>query len=84
MQHRVDRAIDAQILCYVLANEAELRLVLQMSDVAQAACDQIVDNNYLIARGQKAIAKMRTQKARSPSDQDTHAGGPTPLTCPRR
>jgi hypothetical protein len=44
----------------------------QVSDVADAAGAKVVHGDDLMALAQEAVAKMRTNKACSTSDQDAH------------
>src|ERR1051325_3892418 len=50
-------------LVHVLPGELKARLVLQVRDVTQAAGQQVVDTDHLMAFRQKRIAKVRADKA---------------------
>jgi DNA-binding transcriptional regulator GbsR (MarR family) len=60
-----------------MADQFEVRVSKQVSDVALPSGEKIIQANHLVALVQKTLAKMGAEKARSAGDQDPHALQPS-------
>src|SRR5947208_15736329 len=68
----VNRLVDFHVLGNIVAQEDEARIIAQVIDVAEATGYEVIDANNVVAVGQKALAQVRTHKARSAGDDRSH------------
>ena len=68
MKYVVHAAGQINVLRHVVMDELEVRVAGQVGDVVGIARKQIVDGDDAMAFGQKAVRKMRAEKARATGD----------------
>src|SRR6267142_2424491 len=77
MQHRIDRAVDVQIVDDVVLHELESGIAQQMRNIVRAAGTEIVHTEDFEAHLDKAIAQVTSQES-SPACDDSSHTLPTP------
>lgn len=78
MKHRIHRAGHVDVLRNILAYEAELRMHLQVRNVAIGPGDEIVEAEHVPAFFQEVITKMRAKKSSTASNYGTQRTNPFP------
>jgi len=58
MEHRVDCAINKNVMSNVMIDEAEVGVTRQMRDIAGISSNQVIYSNDCVTFGQKAITEM--------------------------
>jgi hypothetical protein len=62
MEHAVQWPVDVDLVGYVVLDEAEARLILQMRKIRWIAGDEIVHTDDIVAVLEEAIHQMRAKE----------------------
>jgi hypothetical protein len=74
----VHRGVERNGVDHVDLGRFESRMVCEMSDVAGATGDVVVEAQHLVAAGDQRVAQVRAEKAGAAGDEDAHQRRPTP------
>ena len=72
VQHRIERALDEDVLGHVVLDEVEALVAGQVGDVVHVAGAEVVHGDHLVALSQQAVAEMGADEAGSAGDENAH------------